>query len=1097
LRIINNVTDLLGDDLKAEITPGSKVRIAASTFSIFAFEALRKELEKVSELEFIFTTPAFATEKMTDKLRKERREFFIPGGNAESSLSGSEFEIRLRNQLTQRAVAKECADWVRRKVTFRSNATSNPMQQFAVIGDDAAYTSLQGFTTADLGYERGNAVSNMVQRVDEAPMTSQYLQLFDQIWHNPDQLDDVTQTVHDHIASVYAENAPARIYFLVLFNLFSEFLDDINEDVLPNDRTGYQDTKVWQSLYNFQRDAATGIINKLETYNGCILADSVGLGKTFTALAVIKYYELRNKSVLVLAPKKLSENWTNYNANLTTNIFASDRFNYDVLAHTDLSRTHGESLGLRLDRINWGNYDLVVIDESHNFRNADYAEEKESRYQRLMRKVIREGVKTKVLMLSATPVNNRFNDLKNQLQLAYEGESENLAQHLKLSTTVEKVFSSAQRVFNEWSKLDSQDRTTDRILKMLDFDFFELLDSVTIARSRKHIQAFYDTTEIGAFPERLPPLSIRSPLTDLAEVPGFNDIFEQLQALTLAVYTPMAYVFPSRMSKYEDLYNVTIGSARSNLGQAGREQGVKKLMTVNLLKRLESSVEAFRLTVSRIEASVARTLRRLDSHAGTLADLSADLTGLDFDLDDEDDSNIEAISFGEKIKIDLDDIDVESWQRDLRNDRATLQELLDEMRKVTPAHDLKLQKIKQLITEKVAHPINPGNRKVLVFSAFADTANYLYRELAPVLAEAGLETAVITGGSHGAKATIGTGFDFQQVMAMFSPKSKQRHLTMPKEMRELDVLIGTDVISEGQNLQDCDFLINYDIHWNPVRIIQRFGRIDRIGSTNAQIQLVNFWPDMSLDEYINLKERVENRMVIADLAGTANDNVLTLEDSNAAFRKEQLRKLQDEGIELEDVRTGVSITDLGLNDFRMDLLGYIKDNGDLSGVPKGLHAVVPADPAKGLKPGVIFALRSVNVVDAPPTGKSGNRGNRLHPHYLLYLDDEGNVIADHTEAKHLLDLLRAGCRPYDEPIPEVVNAFNAATGEGANMSQYSELLTGAIHSMIDVTEELDIDSLFTGGQTTALSQTIAGLNDFELIAFVAIVEPSTGIETNG
>jgi superfamily II DNA or RNA helicase len=1097
LRIINNVTDLLGDDLKAEITPGSKVRIAASTFSIFAFEALREELEKVSELEFIFTTPAFATEKMTDKLRKERREFFIPGGNAESSLSGSEFEIRLRNQLTQRAVAKECADWVRRKVRFRSNATSKLMQQFAVIGDNAAYTSLQGFTTADLGYERGNAVSSMVQRVDEAPMTSQYLQLFDQIWNNLDQLDDVTQTVHDHIASVYAENAPARIYFLVLYNLFSEFLDDINEDVLPNDRTGYQDTKVWQSLYNFQRDAATGIINKLETYNGCILADSVGLGKTFTALAVIKYYELRNKSVLVLAPKKLSENWTNYNANLTTNIFASDRFNYDVLAHTDLSRTHGESLGLRLDRVNWGNYDLVVIDESHNFRNADYAEEKESRYQRLMRKVIREGVKTKVLMLSATPVNNRFNDLKNQLQLAYEGESENLAQHLKLSTTVEKVFSSAQRVFNEWSKLDSQDRTTDRILKMLDFDFFELLDSVTIARSRKHIQAFYDTTEIGAFPERLPPLSIRSPLTDLAEVPGFNDIFEQLQALTLAVYTPMAYVFPSRMSKYEDLYNVTIGSARSNLGQAGREQGVKKLMTVNLLKRLESSVEAFRLTVSRIEASVARTLRRLDSHAGTLADLSADLTGLDFDLDDEDDSNIEAISFGEKIKIDLDDIDVESWQRDLRNDRATLQELLDEMRKVTPAHDLKLQKIKRLITEKVAHPINPGNRKVLVFSAFADTANYLYRELAPVLAEAGLETAVITGGSHGAKATLGTGFDFQQVMAMFSPKAKQRHLTMPKEMRELDVLIGTDVISEGQNLQDCDFLINYDIHWNPVRIIQRFGRIDRIGSINAQIQLVNFWPDMSLDEYINLKERVENRMVIADLAGTANDNVLTLEDSNAAFRKEQLRKLQDEGIELEDVRTGVSITDLGLNDFRMDLLGYIKDNGDLAGVPKGLHAVVPADPAKGLKPGVIFALRSVNVVDAPPTGKSGNRGNRLHPHYLLYLDDEGNVIADHTEAKHLLDLLRAGCRPYDEPIPEVVNAFNAATGEGANMSQYSELLTGAIHSMIDVTEELDIDSLFTGGQTTALSQTIAGLDDFELIAFVAIVEPSKGIETNG
>ena len=1092
VRIINNVSDLLGDDLKAEIAPGSKVRIAASTFSIFAFEALRKELEKVSDLEFIFTSPSFVTEKVTDKLRKERREFFIPGGQAESSLAGSDFEIRLRNKLTQRAIARECADWVRRKVTFRSNATGNPMQQFAVIDDKAAYTQLQGFTTADLGYERGNAVSSFVNRLDEAPMTEQYMQLFDQIWNNPEQVSDVTQAVHDHIASVYTENSPARIYFLILYNLFAEFLDDINEDVLPNDRTGYQETRVWQSLYNFQRDAATGIINKLETYNGCILADSVGLGKTFTALAVIKYYELRNKSVLVLCPKKLAENWTNYNANLTTNIFASDRFNYDVLAHTDLSRTKGESLGLRLDRINWGNYDLVVIDESHNFRNADYAEEKESRYQRLMRQVIREGVKTKVLMLSATPVNNRFNDLKNQLQLAYEGESENLAQHLNLSTTVEKVFSDAQRVFNEWSKLDPEHRTTDRILQMLDFDFFELLDSVTIARSRKHIQAFYDTTEIGAFPERRPPLSIREPLTDLPDVPGFNDIFEQLQALTLAVYTPLAYVFPSRRSKYEDLYNVTAGSARSNLGQAGREQGLKKLMTVNLLKRLESSVDAFRLTLAKIEGSVTHTLGCISNHAGNLADLSPELAGLDFDVDDEDDANIEALSFGEKIKIDLDDVDIESWQRDLWNDRETLRELLDEMRKVTPDHDLKLRKLKQLIEDKAQHPINDGNRKVLVFSAFADTADYLYRELAPTLAAVGLDTAVITGGSHGAKTTLGTGFDFQQVMSLFSPRSKQRHLTMPRETRELDVLIGTDVISEGQNLQDCDYLINYDIHWNPVRIIQRFGRIDRIGSINSQIQLVNFWPDISLDEYINLKERVENRMVIADLASTADDNVLTLEDSDAAFRKEQLRKLQDEVIELEDVRTGVSITDLGLNDFRMDLLGYIKEHGDLDTAPRGLHAVIPADPGKGLRPGVIFALRNLTADEAAFSGKDGNRGNRLHPHYLVYLDDQGEVIANHTEAKQLLDLLRAGCRPYEEPVAEVVGRFNVATGEGAQMGKYSALLTDAIHSMIDVTEERDIDSLFTGGSTTALTQTIAGLDDFELTAFIAVVDPTEG-----
>jgi SNF2 family DNA or RNA helicase len=1079
MRIIDNINAVLGEDLRAEIKPGSKLRIAASTFSIFAFEALRKELEQVSELEFIFTSPSFVTAQATDRLAKERRQFFIPQAvNGESTLYGSEFEIRLRNQMTQRAIARECADWVRRKVRFRSNKTGAPMQQFAIANGSAVYQPLQGFTSADLGYERGNSVSNFVTKLDEAPMTTQYVELFDQIWHNPAQLDDVTDAVCEHIESVYVENSPERIYFLMLYNVFSEFLDELSEDVLPNDRTGYQDTKVWQSLYKFQQDAAAGIINKLETYNGCILADSVGLGKTFTALAVIKYYELRNKSVLVLCPKKLAENWTNYNANLTTNVFASDRFNYDVLAHTDLSRTRGESLGLRLDRINWGNYDLVVIDESHNFRNADYAEEKESRYQRLMRQVIREGVKTKVLMLSATPVNNRFNDLKNQLQLAYEGESENLAQHLNISTTVEKVFSDAQRVFNEWSKLGPEDRTTERILQMLDFDFFELLDSVTIARSRRHIQAFYDTTEIGGFPERLAPKSIREPLTDLPELPSFNDIFEQLQVLTLAVYTPLAYVFPSRITKYEDLYNVTAGN--SNLGQQGREQGLKKLMTVNLLKRLESSIDAFRLTLSKIQDAVDSALARISSRGSSFpSDLSAEL--IDLDVDDEDDPNIEALSFGEKIKIDLDDLDIDSWRRDLWNDRETLRELLDEMRKVTPGHDLKLQKLKQLITDKAANPINPGNRKVLVFSAFADTANYLYRELAPALAEAELETALITGGNN-AKTTLGTGFDFQQVMSLFSPRSKQRHLTMPKETRELDVLIGTDVISEGQNLQDCDYLINYDIHWNPVRIIQRFGRIDRIGSINQVIQLVNFWPDISLDEYINLKERVENRMVIADIAGTADDNLLTLEDSDAAFRKEQLRKLQEEVIELEDVRTGVSITDLGLNDFRMDLLGYIKEYGDLATAPKGLHAVVPADADKGLKPGVIFALRNVNA------DENINRGNRLHPHYLVYLDDDGKVIADHTEAKHLLDLLRAGCRPYNQPVADVAHAFNNATSEGAEMGKYSELLTDAIHSMIEVTEERDIDSLFTGGHTTALTQTIAGLDDFELTAFIAVVD---------
>jgi len=1079
MRIIDNINELLGDDLKAEICAGSKLRIAASTFSIFAFEALRKELEKIDELEFVFTSSSFTEAEATGYNPKARRQFFIPSASkTESALFGSEFEIRLRNQLTQRAIARECADWVRRKVRFRSNRTGAPMQSFAVVDDRAAYLPLHGFTSADLGYETGDAVSNMLTKLDEAPMTAQYVQLFDQIWNNSDQLDDVTTIVQDHIAAVYAENSPERIYFLILYNLFSDFLDEVNEDVLPNDRTGYQDTAIWNALYDFQRDAAIGAINKLETFNGCILADSVGLGKTFTALAVIKYYELRNKSVLVLAPKKLTENWTNYNGNYTTNIFASDRLNYDVLAHTDLSRLKGESLGMRLDRVNWGNYDLVVIDESHNFRNADYAEEKESRYQRLMRQVMREGVQTKVLMLSATPVNNRFYDLKNQLQLAYEGDSDNLAKHLNLSSTIEKVFSDAQRAFNEWSKLPAGQRTAGAILDMLDFDFFELLDAVTIARSRKHIQAFYDMSQIGAFPERRVPISKRTPLTDLPDVLSFNEIFEQLQLLNLSVYTPLAYVFPSRIAKYEEMYNAGSSGSRANLGQSGREQGLKQLMTVNLLKRLESSVQAFRLTLGKIESAVDGLLTKLDSHDESITDLDVDVADLDAD---DDEAEAELLAYGDKIRIDLADVDVESWRRDLWHDRETLRELLEVMGRVTPEHDLKLVELKRLVLDKAANPINEGNRKVLIFSAFADTADYLYRELVPAVQTAGLDAALVTGGGHGGRTTLGTGYDFQQVLTLFSPRSKQRELTMPNAQGEIDVLIGTDCISEGQNLQDCDYLVNYDIHWNPVRIIQRFGRIDRIGSTNAEIQLVNFWPDITLDEYINLKERVENRMVIADLAATADDNVLTQESSDTEFRREQLRRLQDEVIELEDVRTGVSITDLGLNDFRMDLLGYVKENGDPSAAPKGLHAVVTAQPDKGLHPGVLFALRNVNA------DEHINRGNRLHPHYLVYLDDSGKVIADHTEVKHLLDLVRAGCRGVNEPIADVCRIFNDATEDGSNMAPYSELLTSAIRSMVEVTDEQDLDSLFTAGGTTALTQTIAGLDDFELIAFLAIV----------
>ena len=605
MKIFDNITEIVRDDMAQTIQKDSKVSVAAACFSIYAYNELKTQLESLEEFRFIFTSPTFIKEKA----EKQKREFYIPRQSREQSLYGTEFEIKLRNEMTQKAIAQECAEWIRKKARFKSNKTGENMGGFMTVdslAEQVAYLPLNNFTTVDLGCERGNNSYNMVNRF-EAPFSTQYMQLFDTLWNDNHKLQDVTDVIIDNITSVYHENSPEFIYFMVLYNVFSEFLDDISEDVLPNEATGFKKSKIWSMLYDFQKDAVLAIINKLEKYNGCILADSVGLGKTFTALAVVKYYENRNKTVLVLCPKKLSENWNTYKDNYVNNPIASDRLNYDVLFHTDLSRNGGFSNGLDLDRLNWGNYDLVVIDESHNFRNGGEIsgeEGRENRYLRLMNRVVRAGVRTKVLMLSATPVNNRFNDLKNQMALAYEGDSALLNERLGTRKTIDEIFRQAQKSFNAWSKLKPESRSTEALLRTLDFDFFELLDSVTIARSRKHIEKYYDTTSIGQFPERLIPKSPRPSLTDLNDAINYNQIYEQLMLLSLCIYTPTNYIFPSKLSKYIDLNH----NKGRNLTQSGREQGIKRLMSINLLKRLESSVYSFNLTLSRILALIKGTI---------------------------------------------------------------------------------------------------------------------------------------------------------------------------------------------------------------------------------------------------------------------------------------------------------------------------------------------------------------------------------------------------------------------------------------------------------------------------------------------------------
>ena len=1074
----NNITERVIDDLKQVLSSGnSQISIAAASFSIYAYEALKEELEKVDCVNFIFTSPTF----YTDKSEKQKREFYIPKLNRERSLFGSDFEIRLRNQLTQRAIARECADWIRRKARFKTNITHGSMNTFLNIkeGEETyTYMPFNEFTTTELGLDRGNNICPMVVGMPGHSSTDMFLKNFAELWKDKEKFQDVTDNVIENIETVYKENAQAFIYFITLYNIFNEFLEDISEDVLPNEATGFKSSVIWNKLYNFQRDASLAIINKLEKYNGCILADSVGLGKTFTALSVIKYYENRNRNVLVLCPKKLNDNWQTFRSNYKNNPVLADRLRYDILFHSDLSRDKGLSNGLDLERVNWGNYDLIVIDESHNFRNGgrfDNEDEdddfKENRYARLMNKVIRSGVKTKVLMLSATPVNNRFSDLKNQLQLAYEGKAENINDLLDAGKNIDSIFRDAQTVYSKCAKLPPEKRTTEKLVDSLSYDFFQLLDAVTIARSRSHIIKYYNTNDVGKFPKRLSPISRRPKLTDLNDAITFADIAEMLNRLNLSIYTPSLFIFESEKVNYG------IDFEGEGLTVDGREKGIRKLMAINLLKRLESSVNSFRLTLTRIRDFIKDSITAIDkfqeSGAGTI-----DVTDFSEDFDTEDNENDPFV--GRKSKINLRDMDYVSWRRDLKADLEALELLILMLKDITPEHDMKLQRLVTDLKNKFEHPINDSNKKVLIFTAFADTSNYLYEQLSGrILNDCGLHTALITGSTEGKCTLPKLKCTFNDVLTYFSPLSKDRDAIHPNDTREIDVLIATDCISEGQNLQDCDYLINYDIHWNPVRIIQRFGRIDRIGSKNDVIQLMNYWPDMELDDYIKLKGRVESRMKATVITSTGDDNLLSAnEKGDLEYRRNQLKKLQNEVVDIEDMDTGVNIMDLGLNEFRLDLLANLKEHPNMDLTPFGMSAVVNASEL--VEPGVMYVLKNKN------NSVNIDRSNLLHPFYMVYLSHTGTVICDHLSPKKLLDKMRYACKDKTEPDKILCKQFNKETRDGKNMHHYSDLLKMAIESIITVKEENDIDSLFSVGETSALTNIIKGLDDFELICFLVI-----------
>ncbi|WP_277679727.1 helicase-related protein [Gracilibacillus dipsosauri] len=1065
----NKQSGIVGDVLKENITKGSKISVAAAHFTLYAFVELKKELSKIDEFRFVFTEPFAASNTSEDST---------------SCLYGVREEQQYKTDLNQGYVARQLVKWVKKKAQFKTIVDQKiEGGLYHVSNQNGSQVGLVGgapFSSTGLGFTNStNIYINNI--VDDEETNKQLLKNFDAIWNNNEILKDVKKEIISKLELLYKENTPEFVYFVTLYNLFKDFLEGNRDISILQQKTGFENTEIWNKLYNFQRDGVVGAINKIETHGGCIIADSVGLGKTFEALAVIKYYELRNNRVLVLAPKKLRENWSIYRLNDKRNILAKDRFSYDLLNHTDLSRQAGYSGDINLEHINWGNYDLIVIDESHNFRNNEARNDRVTRYQRLMEEIIKAGVKTKVLMLSATPVNNKLDDLKNQIAFITEGEDAALEDSANIKS-ISHTVRVAQTQYNKWSNLEESDRTTERLLDLLNWDYFSLLDSLTIARSRRHIEKYYNMSEIGKFPNRLKPINKKEEIDENGSFPSMEKINNEILRLRLAVYSPMQYILAHMRKAYSEKYDTRVANGQI-FKQTDRENSLIYLMKSNLLKRLESSIHSFRLTLESIIQNIDIHIQKIDYYDPNIH-ASNDITNIDVE-----DPELADALIGSKIKILPKDVDLIRWKQDLLYDKEILLKILGKTKEITPPRDKKLNLLRNMIEQKVNSPINKGNKKVLIFTAYADTAKYLYENVHQWIHENyHLHSALVTG-SENPKTTLKLKKDnFNNVLTNFSPQSKEREKVMPEMDEEIDILIATDCISEGQNLQDCDYLINYDIHWNPVRIIQRFGRIDRLGSKNEDIQLVNFWPSMELDEYINLAGRVKSRMTIMDISSTGEENVIT-ENSNEMkdleYRRKQLEKLQNEVIDLEDVNGTISLTDFTMDDFRMDLMNYMKDNGnEIKEAPLGLFSITRNHNDKlqdEISPGVIFCLKQIDNFT------ESNEKNALFPYFLVYVKDNGEILYSQVQVKKILDIYRSLCFGSNEVAEDLFQLFYEETNEGKQMESYKDLLEKSVDEIVGKIEEQTTLNIFSLGSLDSLmTSSNTNLLDFEIISYLIV-----------
>lgn len=1098
-----SVGEFLIDNIKA----GSELSVVSAYFTVYAYAHLKDQLNQIGQLKFLFGEPTFI--QSLDPTKINKRDFKI---------EDDKLVIPLESRLIQKKISKECSDWIKEKVDIKSMVKPSFLHGKLYLmentnGVKEAVMGSSNFTVNGLGLGGSpNIELNMI--IQDRRDLNDLKNWFDELWNDKTGLvEDVKDQVLSYLEQLYIENEPEFIYFKTLFHIFEDYLDEQQTGGLLNEHTGFYESEIWNMLYEFQKDGVKGAINKILKHNGCIIADSVGLGKTFEALAIIKYFELINYRVLVLCPKKLSNNWTIYQASQgnSLNPLPKDRLNYTVLYHTDLGRISGKSdaNGIDLENFNWGTYDMVVIDESHNFRGnpmkktCDDGTIKRNRAQWLMEKIINSGARTKVLLLSATPVNNNLRDLRNQIALITGGKDDALFESCQLKD-ISSTLKNAQTIFTLWTdpKKNSK-RILKQLLEKLDSAFFKLLDELTIARSRKHIKSFYKISDIGDFPERLKPYSIYPEIDILDRFPSYDNINIEISKYKLSIFNPSKYIKENMKPKYAQMANKQVLA----FNQSDREYFLIGMMKVNYLKRLESSIKSFEISLDRTILKITDLEQKIESFISSRAQslmMTCETVEPEHDDLGDTDEDGEPWQVGIKLKLDLADLELDLWLDDLKTDKEALIDLYKNAVAVTPERDAKLQELKNLIQNKINKPLNPENKKVLIFTAFSDTATYLHNNIKEwVRRELGLNIALISGSLS--QTSFGKN-DYNNILINFSPISKNRSKmeSAPQE-GEIDILIATDCISEGQNLQDCDYLINYDIHWNPVRIIQRFGRIDRLGSLNTKIQLVNYWPTKDLDNYINLKERVEARMALVDVTATGEDNILNTEmieeliTEDLKYRNLQLKKLRDEVIDLEEMNESVSLTDFTLDDFRIELLTYIENNRqNLNDAPFGLYAVVPSplgphnneldirpysDAEKRIiKAGVIFCLKQKGNTEG------NEQVNPLQPYFLVYVREDGTVRFNYTNAKQILEIYRLLCQDRRAPYDELCELFNNETKNGEDMSQHIELLKKAVHEISRVFKKRSSQKLTSdrGALLIPKSKQINDLENFELVTWLIV-----------